>query len=66
LRAPPFEAALAAANAWIQAESVKVVNIETVVLPNIHIQGEQGTGDPELFTFAGAAWNQFIRVWLEK
>jgi hypothetical protein len=36
-----FDAALTAANDWIQAGGVKVVNVETVVLPNF--RGEEGT-----------------------
>jgi hypothetical protein len=59
-----FDAALEAANAWIAADSIDVVNVETVVLPNIYSPGEQGTVDPELGMHAGrGTWHQFLRVW---
>lgn len=53
------------ANAWIAKYNVDVVNIETVVLPNIHSPGEQGSTDVQLRTSGdmGAYWYQFIRVW---
>jgi hypothetical protein len=59
-----FEAAVKAANEWINSDAVNVVNIETVVLPNIWAHTEEGTKDPELPTFEGhARWHQFVRVW---
>jgi hypothetical protein len=65
LKAPTYQAledALTAANTWIEAEQVKVVSIETVVLPNVWTEG--GTSDIELGTMSGwANWYQFIRVW---
>ena len=58
---------LAEANSWIEQEGVKVVNVETVVLPNIWEPSEEGTQDAELHTAHGYGnWNQFIRVWYEK
>jgi len=69
-RAPPtyetFDVAVAAANSWIVAESIKVVTVETVVLPEIdsYAQGtEVGRAGIGLF---GGAWCQFVRVWYEK
>ena len=51
-------------NALITRRGVELVNIETVVLPNIHADGEEGTRDPDLPVFGGMGeWNQFIRVW---
>jgi hypothetical protein len=61
-----LDEALAAANAWIQEHAVKVLNVETVVLPNIYGPGQEGTADPELPTVSGQGyWHQFIRVWFE-
>ena len=62
-----FDAALAAANKWIKVNEIKVVNIETVALPNIHGRFEQGSSDPALATPDGTfnLWHQFIRVWYE-
>jgi hypothetical protein len=62
-----FEAALAGANEWIDSSGVDVVNIETVVLPQIWEKGEEGTTDVDL-TIPGewrATWHQFIRVWFK-
>lgn len=52
-------------NDWIHRENIEVVNIETVVLPNIHSWNEEGTADPELITGGdvGSTWHQFFRVW---
>ncbi|MEM7657119.1 MAG: hypothetical protein AAF399_13375 [Bacteroidota bacterium] len=55
------------ANSWLVNQSgVDLINIETVVLPSIHSDKEEGTEDPELLTQTGGmpqAWHQFIRVW---
>jgi hypothetical protein len=62
-----FEATLAAANAWIEAEAVRVVNVETVLLPEMHRPPEKRTSDAE-FAAVGTwvRWSQVIRVWYEK
>ncbi len=38
------------ANEWIDRDNIDVVNIETVVLPNIHNPGEKVTSICPLFT----------------
>ncbi|TNE49286.1 MAG: hypothetical protein EP343_12270 [Deltaproteobacteria bacterium] len=55
-------------NDWIEKENIDVVNIETVVLPNIHNTGEEGTTDPSIRTSGemSAYWYQFFRVWYRK
>jgi len=59
-----FEESLAEANHWIKENEIQVVNIETVVLPNIWNRWEDGTHDPALGTGESPAhWHQFIRVW---
>jgi hypothetical protein len=64
-----FDAAVEAANRWIVTNSVKVVSVETVVLPNIWAEREEGTKDASLATnetnFAVNRWHQFVRVWYE-
>ncbi len=62
-----FDAAVAAANEWIAADGIKVISVETVVLPNIHSPDEEGTGDPAIRTPENAdnQWHQFVRVWYE-
>ena len=51
-------------NELLADRGVELINIETVVLPNIHSQEEEGTQDTSLTTLGvGTEWNQFIRVW---
>ena len=50
-------------NAWVAETGVEVVNVETVTLPNIHGEQEEGTGDTELPASSYALWYQFIRLW---
>jgi hypothetical protein len=59
-------AAIAAANEWIREHRVRVINVETVVLPNIWEEWELGTRDPAIRTFAKPIWHQFVRVWYEE
>jgi len=68
LRYESFAAALHAANEFVSNRSVKVLNVETVVLPNVWDDDEQGTADPSNKTLADFAstWHQFIRVWYEQ
>jgi len=60
-----FEEALLAANAWIHENKIKVLNIETVVLPNIWSRWEEGSTDTSIGTSGDSPshWHQFIRVW---
>jgi len=62
-----FDAALAAANHWVQENGVRVRNVETVVLPNIWSRYEEGSRDTSLGTSGESPsfWHQFIRVWYE-
>ncbi|MEM6642480.1 MAG: hypothetical protein AAF616_05845 [Bacteroidota bacterium] len=52
-------------NEWIKESNPDVINIETVVLPNMFDPDEEGSED----TMIGAGgqsnvlWHQFIRVW---
>jgi hypothetical protein len=60
----PFEEALGEANLWISENQIQVINVETVVLPNIWNRWEEGTKDPALGTGESPVhWHQFIRVW---
>ena len=60
-----FEEALNAANAWIKDHNIEVLNIETVVLPNMWNEG--GTADiKHTSSQSGSYWYQFIRVWYKK
>lgn len=63
----PLDVALADANEWIKENDVRVLNVETVVLPNIWSRYEEGTHDPALATSGESPsyWYQVIRVWYE-
>ncbi|MFT4736313.1 MAG: hypothetical protein ACI8QD_000162 [Cyclobacteriaceae bacterium] len=52
-------------NEWIEQNSPTIVNIETLLLPNIHESDEEGSQDTELYTAGEASsnWYQIIRVW---
>ncbi|MFY0651014.1 MAG: hypothetical protein JXQ96_03225 [Cyclobacteriaceae bacterium] len=63
-----FEAIQSQLNDWLQTNDVKVVNIETLLLPNIHEADEEGSFDTELFTGGEthSQWYQIIRLWYIK
>jgi hypothetical protein len=52
-------------NAWLTKEGTEVINIETVLLPNIHDSDEEGSEDTMLGTGreSSSHWYQLIRVW---
>jgi hypothetical protein len=59
----PLRESLRRTNDWIDAENPEVINVETVVLPNVH--DEEGNEDPDITTSGErrSTWHQFIRVW---
>lgn len=62
----PLRYALEDANAWIiQHPNVEIINVETVVLPNMHTDREEGSVDSDLMIVGGASatWHQFFRIW---
>ena len=63
-----FEEALEAANQWIDEDHIKLISIETVVLPNIWSKWEEGTTDVALGTSGEmpSHWHQFICCWYEE
>lgn len=63
-----LEDAVAAANEWAAETGVKLINIETVVLPNIWSRFEEGSTDVSLGTSGDspARWHQFIRCWYKE
>jgi hypothetical protein len=63
-----FEEAVASANAWIAREAVRVIHVETVVLPHAYIRDAGGVDQTGHAAVAGhqvAFWGQFVRVWYE-
>ena len=61
-----FSVAVETANAWIRETGVQVVHLETVVLPGIWNENEEGTEDGRLAVGGDTGgWYQFVRVWYE-
>jgi hypothetical protein len=62
-----FEEALAAANRWVKEYDIKLLSVETVVLPNIWSRWEEGATDVALGTSGEmpSHWHQFIRCWYQ-
>ena len=48
-----FDSAIAAANEWIEAESIEVLNIEAVVLPTSVIVSDEETESPRMIRASG-------------
>lgn len=63
-----FNAALHAANEFVSSRSLKVLNVETVVLPNVWDTSEEGTTDTSIRTSGdvSSTWHQFVRIWYEQ
>ncbi|MFT4559657.1 MAG: hypothetical protein ACI92S_005049 [Planctomycetaceae bacterium] len=61
-----FDEALKAANSFVVGRELNVLNVETVVLPNVW--NEEGTTDASIRTSGdvSATWHQFIRVWYKR
>lgn len=61
-----FDEVFAEMNQWLHDnQEIEVINIETVVLPNIHDSNEEGSQDTELWTGgeSSSQWYQLLRVW---
>ncbi|NEQ50739.1 MAG: hypothetical protein F6K11_11485 [Leptolyngbya sp. SIO3F4] len=60
-----LEKAVAQANDWIETSEIKVLNIETVILPNIYKYDRDGSTDSPLLSSGENAttWHQIVRVW---
>ncbi len=60
-----FDPLMEKINEWIKAENPSIINIETVLLPNMYDDQEHGSMDTELWTGGGTStqWYQVIRVW---
>jgi len=55
---------VARANAWISSSSVRVINVETVVFPNIDAEQSSKADSVTRGDFL-TEWHQLIRVWYE-
>lgn len=63
-----FSFAVLEAGKWLRSGGVRLVQVETVVLPNLWQEGEEGSQDTSIRTSTGqhggrAYWHQFVRVW---
>ncbi len=60
-----FDAAVIAANQWLAENKIKVLSMETVVLPNIWSRWEDGSADASIATSGDSysRWHQFLRCW---
>ena len=63
-----FDDAVAAANRWLADSQVKLVKLETVVLPNIWSRWEEGSVDASIGTSGDSPsrWHQFLRCWYQE
>jgi hypothetical protein len=61
----PLTDTLQQANKWIEQNNVNIINVETVVLPNIHNFQEEGSADTDINVYqkSNSNWHQIIRVW---
>ncbi len=71
-RAETFDQAVAIAASWIKQNGVRVMQIETVVLPNMWSSNEEGSRDGSLRQATGGGlgyefsrWHQFVRIWFD-
>lgn len=60
--AESVEAVLDRVNGWVHERGVRVINLETLLLPNV-----EKTGEAELRTEGGSDyWYQVVRLWFEE
>jgi hypothetical protein len=63
-----FDAAVVAATEWARREAVRVINVETVVLPHANVKDARAVEETRGAVVPGhkvAFWEQFLRVWYE-
>ena len=62
-----FDHAVEAANEWLESSNIKLISIETVVLPNIWSKWEEGSADASIGTGDSPnRWHQFLRCWYQE
>ena len=62
-----FDAAIEACNRWLAESKVRLISLETVVLPNIWSKWEEGSKDASIGTSGDfvSRWHQFLRCWYQ-
>ena len=58
-------ATVARANQWVMAYKVRVINLETVVLPNIKSVEDAGEAGIRTSGEVSSHWYQVVRVWYD-
>ena len=62
-----FDDAVLAANQWLADNDIKLISLETVVLPNIWSKWEEGSTDASIGTGDSPnRWHQFLRCWFQE
>jgi len=63
----PFDQAVIAANTWIKQYSIRVISVETLLLPNVWNTVARGTLESRLHTSGEMSnhWYQIVRVWFD-
>ena len=52
------------ASLWCGQNGIIPLNVETLLLPDIHADDAEGSADPHLVTgTSGTEWHQVVRVW---
>ena len=54
---------VARANAWVRDTGIRIINIETVVLPNIRSEEDASRVGIRTSGEMGSHWYQVVRVW---
>jgi hypothetical protein len=61
----PFSAVVNRANKWIATSGVQVLNVETLVLPNVSTEQEAQATNIRTSGEMSSYWRQILRVWYE-
>ena len=60
-----FSEVVSRANAWMAASGVRVLNVETVLLPNVNTAEEAGQTNIRTSGEMSSYWRQMVRVWYD-
>lgn len=60
-----FNVVVARANDWMASSGVRVINLETIVLPNVNTAEEALQTNIRTSGEMSSYWRQFLRVWYE-
>ena len=62
----PLEFVVARANEWMASVGARVVNVETVLLPNVGEEGQSSQNGLRTSGEVSSHWFQVVRVWFER